>query len=299
MGLAFTQLAQTGADAWWLTLAKGNAWTQPLFAFYLARFADDPNASPIESQGGSMDIGFTNTTYYSGSIDYTALTSESYWLIPLKTINVNGKSMTSGTGAAIDTGTSLIGGPTSMMESIYAQIPGAQKGTGQLSQYYVYPCSTKVQVSLAFGTKTWSINSVDFSLPVQANTCAGAFFGLDINAGSTGLQWVVGDAFLKNVYSVYRYDPPSVGFAALNAAFGGSGGSSSPTGTESRNLPTDTGLPSGTRGVNSPTKSGNSPTSSSGSSGSSNARSLNVGMGTIAGAATALVSALVAALFVL
>lgn len=33
-------------------------------------------------------------------------------------------------------------------------------------------------------------------------------------ANST-ITWVVGDTFLKNVYSVYRYDPPAVGFATL------------------------------------------------------------------------------------
>jgi len=27
--------------------------------------------------------------------------------------------------------------------------------------------------------------------------------------------WLLGDTFLKNVYSVYRYDPPSVGFAPI------------------------------------------------------------------------------------
>jgi len=249
MVLAWTQLAQTGADAWWLTLAKGGAWTQPLFAFYLARFADDAKAGASESQGGNMDIGFTNTTVYTGDIDYTPLSSQSYWLIPLVNIVIGGKTTAVGTQAAIDTGTSLIGGPPSLMASLYAQIPGATLGTGALSAYYLYPCSTDVQVSMTFGTKTWSIRSVDFSLPVQGDTCAGAFFGLSINGGNTGLQWVVGDTFLKNVYSVYRFDPPAVGFAALAPAFGGSGSTSTaPTGISvSRALPTDTGIPGATR----------------------------------------------------
>ena len=47
--------------------------------------------------------------------------------------------------------------------------------------------------------------------------CAGAVYEFadvgDVGSGNPG--WVVGAAFLKNVYSVYRLNPPSVGFAQL------------------------------------------------------------------------------------
>jgi hypothetical protein len=40
-------------------------------------------------------------------------------------------------------------------------------------------------------------------------------FGLDLGTQG-GPDWVIGDAFLKNVYSVFRFSPgPSVGFAQL------------------------------------------------------------------------------------
>ena len=37
MGLAWTPLAQTMGTPWWQSLAEENAWTEPLFAFYLTR----------------------------------------------------------------------------------------------------------------------------------------------------------------------------------------------------------------------------------------------------------------------
>lgn len=40
--------------------------------------------------------------------------------------------------AAIDTGTTLIGGPSSAIAEIYANIPGSQAGTGNLEGYYTY-----------------------------------------------------------------------------------------------------------------------------------------------------------------
>jgi hypothetical protein len=34
-------------------------------------------------------------------------------------------------------------------------------------------------------------------------------------SGNSPIQWIVGASFLKNVYSVFRYNPTAIGFAAL------------------------------------------------------------------------------------
>lgn len=36
------------------------------------------------------------------------------------------------------------------------------------------------------------------------------------SASNSPISWIVGATFLKNVYSVFRYNPPAVGFAALS-----------------------------------------------------------------------------------
>ena len=53
-------------------------------------------------------------------------------------VTVNGKSVTlpSGNVAAIDTGTTLIGGPSAAVSAIYAQIPGSQQLSGNLAGFY-------------------------------------------------------------------------------------------------------------------------------------------------------------------
>lgn len=35
-------------------------------------------------------------------------------------------------------------------------------------------------------------------------------------SGNSPISWIVGATFLKNVYSVFRYNPPAIGFAALS-----------------------------------------------------------------------------------
>ena len=55
---------------------------------------------------------------------------------------MNGNSVTlpsgSGSYAAIDTGTTLVGGPPAIIDAIYAQIPGSQALTGENEGYYTY-----------------------------------------------------------------------------------------------------------------------------------------------------------------
>jgi len=165
-------------------------------------------------------MGFVNTSLYTGAIDYQPLaTGPSFWLLPLTTISVQGNTITLPSGpssyAAIDTGTTLVGGPPAAMAQIFSQIPGAQPGVGNLEGYYTYPCSPKVQISLSFGGQTWTVDPNDFQLgQISSSRCLGAFFTL--TTGSSAPSWIIGDTFLKNVYSVFRYQPPAVGFAQLS-----------------------------------------------------------------------------------
>ena len=61
-----------------------------------------------------------------------------------------------------------------------------------------------------------------------SNICAGGIFdltaGSSIGTGGGNPNWVVGATFLKNVYSVFRSQPASIGFAELSNAAGGSSG---------------------------------------------------------------------------
>jgi len=160
----------------------------------------------------------------------------------------------SGNVAAIDTGTTLIGGPSAAVSAVYAQIPGSQQLSGNLAGFYGFPCSTTVQVTMAFGGKSWPINSDDMNLGRVSTTsdiCAGGIF--DLNAGSSigegggNPNWVVGDTFLKNVYSVFRSDPAAIGFAELSDTAGGSSGSpSNASGTPTSSSTSSSRRPSGT-----------------------------------------------------
>lgn len=135
-------------------------------------------------------------------------------------ITVNNNSINAPAGqeayAAIDTGTTLVGGPPAAIAEVFAQIPGAQPGTGDFESYYTYrercpssprsghlvltavcpACDTQVTLELAFGgRRSWSISPADFELArLMHDTCLGALF--EITSGGSAPAWIVGDTFL-------------------------------------------------------------------------------------------------------
>lgn len=122
------------------------------------------------------------------------------------------------TRAAIDTGTTLVGGPAEAIARLYSTIPGSSPGTGQLAGYYLYrksashttphsklhlihslACATKVSISVTFGENgtAWPISPADFKLvQLSDDTCVGAFFEMQQSPYASAPTWIMGDTFL-------------------------------------------------------------------------------------------------------
>ncbi|KAH9001074.1 acid protease [Lactarius akahatsu] len=236
MGLAFQGIASTDALPFWQALVNDNLFPNPEFSFFITRFVDDASAKD-EEPGGVLTLGGTNTTLYQGDIDFRSFTSPikggSFWLQTVTGVTVNGKSVSLPSGdlavAAIDTGTTLIGGPTAAVNAVWAAVPGAVALGGNLAGSFAFPCKTDLAISLSFGGPSWPISLADMNLGTVGNgRCLGAIFditqGTNVTPGEGNPAWIIGDTFLKNVYSVFRASPPAVGFAQLSNAAGGSSG---------------------------------------------------------------------------
>lgn len=234
MGLAFEAIASTQAPPFWQTLVSTNTLTSPEMSFWLTRQNTNPSAS-TEEPGGVFTLGGTNSSLFTGDIEFIDMpvSTPSFWLLGLSGVTVNGQSINVAKGnnalSAIDTGTTLIGGPSDDVAAIWAAVPGSAPSTTSQG-FYTFPCSSKINVSFAFGGKSWPISTSDMNFGPAgrgSSLCTGAIFDLSLGSnlpsGSGNPSWVVGDTFLKNVYSVFRSSPPSIGFAQLSDLAGGSG----------------------------------------------------------------------------
>ncbi|CAG8768668.1 6335_t:CDS:1, partial [Ambispora leptoticha] len=115
-----------------------------------------------------------------------------------------------GKTAVIDTGTTLLIAPPADADAIHKAIKGA---VSQQGEYFV-PCKTNAVVALTFGGVTYKISPEDLAREPtdQGDMCVSGIAGGNIGGAD---QWLVGDTFLKNVYSAYDIKKLAVGFAPI------------------------------------------------------------------------------------
>ncbi|KAI0018282.1 acid protease [Xylariomycetidae sp. FL0641] len=177
-----------------------------LFGVSLSRNADGVN-------DGEIAFGAPDPAKYSGDISYTPISSGNTWTIALDDVSAGGNSAgISGKLAYIDTGTSFIFGPPDDVKKVYDNIPGSSSGDGSV---YTVPCDTDATVALTFSGQSWEISSKDFlSGPESDGSCTGNIYGMEYIPNG----WLVGDTFLKNVYSVFDIDQRQIGKLANTTA---------------------------------------------------------------------------------
>lgn len=85
LGLAFETIAASKSTPFWQTLASSNQLSAQEMSFWLTRFVNDPNAQ-FDEPGGQFTLGGTNSSLFSGDIDFVDIPSgvtPSFWLLPV------------------------------------------------------------------------------------------------------------------------------------------------------------------------------------------------------------------------
>ncbi|CAH7682678.1 aspartic peptidase A1, partial [Phakopsora pachyrhizi] len=213
MGMSFEKKDSSLPTPFWIRAGID------VFSFAIARLSTPNSNFAVDSPGGILTLGGVNQTLYTGDINFVPVRKKYYWEILIDIVIVNGNQIkkTEKDHAIIDTGTSLIGAPTKITDSIYSHIPGAVPGNNTYEGYYFLPCDSQVDFSIAFGGKSYSLAHQDFIIDQASwneNLCRGVIFATSATNDDSD-TWVIGDSFLRNVYTVFNStDPASVGFAA-------------------------------------------------------------------------------------
>ncbi|KAI0391022.1 acid protease [Xylariaceae sp. FL0594] len=192
----------TSTDTWLSAVKDANLIKSNIFGISLSRNSDGTN-------DGEIVFGGLNQEKYTGDITYTPLKSPGgAWMIPLDDVKAGDDSTKiPGRSAYIDTGTSFIFGPPDDVEALYKLIPGSSS-TDRTT--YTIPCDTDKEVAFTFSGKSWPISTKDWvSPPNSKGVCNGNIYGKEYVPGG----WLLGDVFLKNVYSAFDIDNSQIGFA--------------------------------------------------------------------------------------
>ncbi|KAI6781515.1 aspartic-type endopeptidase-like protein [Emericellopsis cladophorae] len=175
-----------------------------VFAVSLHRAADG------DMNDGEVKFGSADKTKYQGDISYTDTASANNdWAIKLDDTAYDGKS--SGAGdvlAYIDTGTTYIFGPKQLVKSFHSVIPGAKSSDGMA---YKVPCDSDKTLTFTFSGVDYEVSPKDWISPKNdKGECTSNIYGQEVVKGA----WLLGAAFIKNVYTVFDKEQRRIGFAA-------------------------------------------------------------------------------------
>ncbi|KAH7912374.1 aspartic peptidase domain-containing protein [Hygrophoropsis aurantiaca] len=206
LGLAFPEISSFPATPLFNTLmsAKPSQLSEPLFAFKLA------------ANGSELTLGALDRKAYKEQPTYVELSAEGYWQVSMDAVKLGKKQVVQNVQAIVDTGTTLIATSDANAKAFYVGIPGAKERYDVSPGVWTVPCSSVPDINLAlvFGGKSFSVSSDTFvfgQVDEGSSDCIGGVMG----AGAAGDAWIVGDAFLQNVYTVFDVGNKRVGFANL------------------------------------------------------------------------------------
>ncbi|KAM6951026.1 pepsin A-like [Aplochiton taeniatus] len=220
LGLAYPRLAASGATPVFDNMMSENLVSNDIFGVYLTRNT---------MQGSEVTFGGVDHNHYTGQITWIPLSAEKYWQIAMDSITINGQvvACNGGCQAILDTGTSMIAGPTQDIASMNSLV-----GTTSQHRHLIVDSDIASMNSLVGTTSqngenavncnniasmpviTFNINGKAFPLPASAYISQSAYFGC-----STGFQggdsnlWILGDVFIREYYTIFSRANNMVGLA--------------------------------------------------------------------------------------
>ncbi|XP_029006345.1 pepsin A-like [Betta splendens] len=196
LGLAFPSMSFEGG-----TTIFDNMWNQGkipqyMFSMYLS--------SSVE--GSMLLLGGTDPSYYTGSISWIPLyQATNYWNIEVQSVSINGNTVacSGGCAAIVDSGTSLIIGPSGDVANINGWLGAFPDQNGDAA---VTCSNTRLLPDVVF-----NINGYSFSLPPSAYIIQSASECKTGFAPST--SWILGEVFMRQFYTAFDVGNNMVGFA--------------------------------------------------------------------------------------
>ncbi|XP_029477246.1 pepsin A-like isoform X1 [Oncorhynchus nerka] len=199
LGLAFPNLAASGATPIFDSMMTQGLLSQSLFSVYLSRNS---------AEGSMLSFGVIEPSYYTGQITWIPLSVMTFWQITMDSVTINGNTVACNGGcqAIIDTGTSMIVGPTEDIKNMNYWAGATINQYG----YTTVNCNNIPNMPEV----TFTLNGNNFTIPASAYTIQDSY-GCRTGFSYGGYQqlWILGDVFIRQYYAIFDRDNNRVGLA--------------------------------------------------------------------------------------
>merc|ERR1719321_620348 len=199
LGLALPQLAEDTSFSLVDSMVKAGVLKRNLFSVYFAKG---------ETSQSEITFGDIRENRISSEIIWAPINNPGYWQVEIRDLALNDEPMglcRKHCQIAADTGTSLLAGPTSMVDKLVRKLNVAS----DCSNYDSLPT-----LGFILGNATLELNNVDY-VDRSPDGCALTFMPLDIPP-PRGPLFILGDPFLRKYYTVYDRERLRLGFAVAN-----------------------------------------------------------------------------------
>ncbi|XP_072399512.1 lysosomal aspartic protease-like [Diabrotica undecimpunctata] len=211
LGLSYPESSSQKIPTVFENMIKQGLLDKPVFSFYLSQ-ADNGDK-------GELLLGGSDPKYYKGEFTYVPVSKKSYWQVTADGISVgNHELCQDGCETIIDTGTTLIYGPAEDIKNINNVI-GAKllhENCDKQEICYSIDCNTNFNdlpnVVFSFGGQQFAIPPTTY-IQRESHNCVTSFrIRESLNLGNI---WLVGDTFLRTVYTEFDFGKDRIGFANL------------------------------------------------------------------------------------
>jgi hypothetical protein len=208
LGLGFKSISEYQIPTPFEAMIDQKLISEPVFAFYLQADA---------AKEGELVFGGIDESHFTGKLVDVPLTSESYWEVSLDAMSFGSSAIVSSAQKAIiDSGTSLLAGPTESVKKLADQV-GAKALMG--GKEYTIDCSklsSLPDLKITLGGQHFVLSANDYVLQVSGQ-CLFAFTGIDVPA-PRGPLWIMGDVFMRKYYCVFDYGNKKMRIAPVAGA---------------------------------------------------------------------------------
>ncbi|KAF9287116.1 hypothetical protein BGZ68_002219 [Mortierella alpina] len=201
-GLAYREMSSSGEQPPFLSMMDQRAVKNGMFGFFMGH--------------GSGELafgGYDGSRIVDNDILWSKVIKKGYWEIMMDSVKCEkGEFLKAPVHAIVDTGTTQIIVPVALARHLHAKfLPGARHIHDGI---YSLPCNVQGMPMLKF-----EIGGRIFELPPHLYTlqeiapgrCMSGFAGEEVE----GTSWILGDVFLRSVYSIFDFDNDRVGFGKL------------------------------------------------------------------------------------
>jgi hypothetical protein len=201
LGLAFPRISVDGITPLFPTAVSQGLIPNPVFAFYLGS---------TDGATGELTLGGYDTAHFTGAISWVPLSAETYWETTLQGLTVNGSPVTNATRVILDTGTSLLAGPSEDVKNLAAQV-GATPFFLNPKEYTIdcNAVNTAPEIVFTMGGQQFALAAKDYIINA-GGVCLFGVTGIDVPSGPL---WIAGDVFIRKYYTIFDYGNQRLGFA--------------------------------------------------------------------------------------